>query len=112
MAIGPLARIIAQVVTVILPVAFKSFKDAYKQIASQHRVINEQTLFSKNMNLKRDMNFDEAKKILSLEEPISNEMIMEKYEKYFKANSPESGGSKYLQDKISAAKEVIMKTKK
>jgi import inner membrane translocase subunit TIM16 len=62
--------------------------------------------------MKKPMTFEEAKKILSLEEPLNDQNINEKFDKLFNTNSVENGGSFYIQSKIYNAKEFLLSNKK
>jgi mitochondrial import inner membrane translocase subunit TIM16 len=107
--VAPLLRLIFQAGKVVLPVILLSFKDAYKQAALRSAATN--AMMGK-MGVKsgpKPMTKEEAILILGLneEKQPTKEFIMEKYNRLFKANDPEKGGSFYIQSKVYRAKEFL-----
>jgi homoserine dehydrogenase len=105
MALGPFARIFAQVVVVAGGAVGRAFMNAYKeaaqrgaQQASQHSSISQL--------ISRKMNAEEAMKILELENQktkLSAEIIQERFKLVNSANI----SSPYLQSKINNAKIIL-----
>jgi len=116
MAMGPLARVVAQVVVAGIAVLSRAIPAAYAQAlqnakksgvdaASKGGPGSGSGMFARNLMLR-----DEAMLVLNVtEEQISSDpaIVQKQYEKYFGANAVEKGGSFYLQSKIFRAKEQL-----
>eukprot|EP01080_Neovahlkampfia_damariscottae_P006920 gene6920-11083_t len=107
--VAPFIRILYQLGKVVVPVIFLSFRDAYKQAALRSAAAN--SMMGK-MGVKsgpKPMTKEEAILILGLneEKQPTKEFILEKYNRLFKVNDPEKGGSFYIQSKVYRAKEFL-----
>jgi mitochondrial import inner membrane translocase subunit TIM16 len=126
MAIGPLARILAQIVVPVVAVLARALPAAYAQALHNARrsgaaaaAENAPNTILKTTNR---ISTSEALSVLNLSGEIDNnagtvlskERIEQQYEKYMKANAPvpvggiTSGGSFYLQSKIYRAREQLL----
>ncbi|KAL0476468.1 hypothetical protein AKO1_006117 [Acrasis kona] len=107
---GPIIKAAIRIGLVAGPILIKSFRTAYDQAAmgSATRMATEKL----NVNRVAPMTKEEAIRILGVEEEIDNEefdydLTIQNFERMFKNNAPENGGSFYLQSKIYRAKECL-----
>mmetsp|Transcript_814 Transcript_814/g.1507 ORF Transcript_814/g.1507 Transcript_814/m.1507 type:complete len:141 (+) Transcript_814:104-526(+) len=110
MAIGPFARIIAQVVVPLLATLARAIPAAYGQALQNARKagMNPNTVDAASSILRKTLSKEEALQILNLSESdASLEAIQKQYEKYMAANDVSKGGSFYLQSKVYRAKEML-----
>jgi import inner membrane translocase subunit TIM16 len=118
MAIGPLGRIIAQIIVPAIAIMAKTLPAAYAAALENARksgTANEGSNAgdaSRNMGAsflgKARMSKDEALMVLNLTESDATvEAVNRQYERYFESNKVENGGSFYLQSKIYRAKELL-----
>mmetsp|Transcript_15571 Transcript_15571/g.20282 ORF Transcript_15571/g.20282 Transcript_15571/m.20282 type:complete len:138 (-) Transcript_15571:393-806(-) len=112
MAIGPFARIIAQVIVPLVAVMAKALPAAYAQALQNARKagMSPNTVDAASNILSKTIAKEEALQILNLKEAAASvEAIQQQYEKYMAANDVSKGGSFYLQSKVYRAKEMLDK---
>lgn len=117
LAIGPLARLIAQLVVPAIAIIAKTLPAAYAaalQNAKKSGVADGATdAASKGASFlgRARMSKDEALQVLNLTEndirSDNVESVQKQYDRYFEANSVENGGSFYIQSKVYRAKELL-----
>mmetsp|Transcript_5607 Transcript_5607/g.9553 ORF Transcript_5607/g.9553 Transcript_5607/m.9553 type:complete len:142 (+) Transcript_5607:146-571(+) len=114
MALGPLARILAQGVVAGIAVLARSLPAAYAAALQNARksgadkAAGEAALKGASFLGKARMPKDEALMVLNVtEHEATAEAIQTQYERYFEANKVDNGGSFYLQSKIYRAKELL-----
>ncbi|KAL7565091.1 hypothetical protein ACA910_005099 [Epithemia clementina (nom. ined.)] len=110
MAIGPFARIIAQVVVPLVAVLARALPAAYQQALHNARKagMDANTAAAASSILRRTISKQEALQILNISEAeASMEAVQKQYEKYMAANDVSKGGSFYLQSKVYRAKEML-----
>lgn len=116
LAIGPLARLIAQLIVPAIAIIAKTLPAAYAaalQNAKKSGVADGATdAASKGASFlgRVRMSKDEALQVLNLtENDISDdvESVQRQYDRYFEANSVDKGGSFYIQSKVYRAKELL-----
>ena len=114
MALGPLGRIIAQVVVPAIAILARALPAAYAAALQNARksgadkAAEEAARKGASFLGKSRMAKDEALMVLNLtEKEASAEAIQKQYERYFEANKVEKGGSFYLQSKVYRAKELL-----
>ena len=54
------------------------------------------------------MDVMQARAILQVARGADKDEIVQKFQKYFKANDPDAGGSFYLQSKVATARDVLL----
>jgi mitochondrial import inner membrane translocase subunit TIM16 len=118
MAVGPLARLLAQVIVPVIAVLARALPAAYAQALQNARkngtAAAAATADSSSL-LRKTMARSEALQILNLTETEATaEAIQRQYEKYMAANEvkPGTGGSFYLQSKVYRANELLSDFKK
>ena len=109
---APFINIIVRLAAVVTPILIKSFADAYKQAAKNGPKMDFGKKLGVKANTKPPMTFEEATRILGIENAKSKEEIEypkvhETFEKLFSVNDPKKGGSFYVQSKIYRARECI-----
>jgi len=105
MAIGPLVRIFAQAAILGISIIARALPAAYAQALSKAR---KDGVKATSDVLKNGLRKSEALEILQLTETTATpEAIAKQYDRYFKANAVEKGGSFYIQSKIYRAKELL-----
>jgi import inner membrane translocase subunit TIM16 len=118
LAIGPFARLIAQLIVPAIAIIAKTLPAAYAaalQNARKSGVAAEggataEAAMNKGASFlgRARMSKDEALQVLNLNEHDCNvESVQRQYERYFEANSVERGGSFYIQSKVYRAKELL-----
>jgi mitochondrial import inner membrane translocase subunit TIM16 len=117
MAVGPLARLLAQVIVPVIAVVARALPAAYAQ-ALQHarRTGASSAAATTNPFAASKMSLPEAKQILNLTDDVINIELMERqYQKYMAANAVQkipgssmNTGSFYLQSKIYRAREALL----
>ncbi|KAL7561924.1 hypothetical protein ACA910_022484 [Epithemia clementina (nom. ined.)] len=110
MAIGPFARIIAQVVVPLVAVLARALPAAYQQALHNARKagMDANTAAAASSILRRTISKQEALQILNISEAeASMEAVQKQYEKYMASNDVSKGGSFYLQSKVYRAKEML-----
>jgi len=108
MAIGPFARILAQVVVPVIAVLARALPAAYAQALNNAKKSGTTAETVQNA-LRKTMSRQEALQILNLsEQEASAEAVQRQYEKYMKQNEVRNGtGSFYLQSKVYRANEAL-----
>uniref|UniRef100_A0A7S3DV35 Mitochondrial import inner membrane translocase subunit TIM16 n=1 Tax=Entomoneis paludosa TaxID=265537 RepID=A0A7S3DV35_9STRA len=112
MALGPFARVVAQVIVPLVAVMAKALPAAYQQALQNARKsgMNPNTVDAASSILRRTLDKQEAMQILNLSEAeATSEAIQRQYEKYMASNDVSKGGSFYLQSKVYRAKEMLDK---
>mmetsp|Transcript_39643 Transcript_39643/g.58227 ORF Transcript_39643/g.58227 Transcript_39643/m.58227 type:complete len:120 (-) Transcript_39643:175-534(-) len=105
MALGPLARVLAQAAILGVSILTRALPAAYAQ-AIQNAKKNGGAAAAQA--LRKTMERDEALNIMNLTEgEATPEAIQKQYDRYFAANAVEKGGSFYLQSKVVRAKELL-----
>jgi mitochondrial import inner membrane translocase subunit TIM16 len=112
MAVGPIARLLAQVIVPVIAIVARALPAAYAQ-ALQNAKKNgtaAATAASESSLLRKAISRSEALQILNLtESEATAEAVQRQYEKYMAANAvkPGTGGSFYLQSKVYRANELL-----
>lgn len=106
-----MAKFIAQIILAGTQVIGKAFARAIKQEfeASQEaarRFNNTKSRSERIANTKLGLSLEEAQQILNVKD-LDKKQIDEHFERLFKANDKEHGGSFYLQSKVVRAKERL-----
>lgn len=114
MALGPIARILAQGVVAGIAVLARALPAAYAAALQNARksgadkAAEEAARKGASFLSKARMSKDEALMVLNLSEGEATvEAVQKQYERYFEANKVEKGGSFYLQSKVYRAKELL-----
>eukprot|EP00930_Biecheleria_cincta_P080489 TRINITY_DN68779_c0_g1_i1.p1 TRINITY_DN68779_c0_g1~~TRINITY_DN68779_c0_g1_i1.p1 ORF type:complete len:137 (+),score=34.76 TRINITY_DN68779_c0_g1_i1:28-411(+) len=108
MALGPFARVIAQVAMVAGGAVGRAVMEAYKEAAAGRGA----AAAAAQKMARRRMSLDEARKVLDAEgSSVTAATIEERYKILHALNAPseDSPGSPYLQARISAARSVLLK---
>lgn len=106
-----MAKFIAQIIIAGTQIVGKAFARAIKQEfeASQEaarRLGNTKSTSERIANTKLGLSLEEAKQILNVKD-LDKKQIDEQFERLFKANDKDHGGSFYLQSKVVRAKERL-----
>ncbi|ODV91056.1 hypothetical protein CANCADRAFT_2773 [Tortispora caseinolytica NRRL Y-17796] len=97
-------RLIARVVITGSQVFGKAVVEAFKQASKVGAGASQPTSTSAT-----GLSIDEAMKILNIEKPsLNKDNIEQKYSHLFEVNSKEKGGSPYVQNKVSLARERLL----
>eukprot|EP00927_Polykrikos_kofoidii_P013615 TRINITY_DN15918_c0_g1_i1.p1 TRINITY_DN15918_c0_g1~~TRINITY_DN15918_c0_g1_i1.p1 ORF type:complete len:123 (-),score=27.92 TRINITY_DN15918_c0_g1_i1:195-563(-) len=106
MALGPFARILAQVAIVAGGAIGRAALSAYKEAAAGRGGAGAAA-----RAVRRQMSSDEARKVLNFEADACEKTIQERFELLHKLNeqTEHSPGSPYLQARIVAARTVLLK---
>jgi mitochondrial import inner membrane translocase subunit TIM16 len=132
--VGPVARLLAQIIVPVIAVVAKAIPEAYAQALANARKTGVKAAASEassssssssnnggdnssssfnplaSMQTKNRIGKEEAMAILNIA-PVDVEKdpqkILQQYEKYMNANQISNGGSFYLQSKIFRAKEML-----
>eukprot|EP00339_Tiarina_fusa_P028514 CAMPEP_0117026302 /NCGR_PEP_ID=MMETSP0472-20121206/19352_1 /TAXON_ID=693140 ORGANISM="Tiarina fusus, Strain LIS" /NCGR_SAMPLE_ID=MMETSP0472 /ASSEMBLY_ACC=CAM_ASM_000603 /LENGTH=129 /DNA_ID=CAMNT_0004733275 /DNA_START=95 /DNA_END=484 /DNA_ORIENTATION=+ len=108
MAIGPFARILAQVVVPVVAVLARALPSAYAQALQNARKAGVDATEAAAPVFGKRISRSEALQILNLaEKEATPEAIQKQFERYFAANDVSKGGSFYLQSKIYRANELL-----
>jgi import inner membrane translocase subunit TIM16 len=119
MAIGPLGRIIAQIIVPAIAIMAKTLPAAYAAALENARksgvgseaaggAAGDAARKGASFLGKARMSKDEALMVLNLTEAdASVDAVKRQYERYFEANGVENGGSFYIQSKVYRAKELL-----
>lgn len=107
MAIGPFARVLAQVVVPIIAVVARALPAAYAQALNNAR--RNGTAATATALRRNALSTTEAADILNVKhETMTAQEIDAQYEKYMAANAvTKEGGSFYLQSKVYRARELL-----
>mmetsp|Transcript_4304 Transcript_4304/g.10265 ORF Transcript_4304/g.10265 Transcript_4304/m.10265 type:complete len:154 (+) Transcript_4304:57-518(+) len=113
MALGPLARVAAQLVVAGIAVMAKALPSAYQQALNNAKKGGGAAAAGAAKDgggfmARRLMARDEALQVMNLTEAeCTAEAVHKQYKKYFAANDASKGGSFYLQSKVHRAKEQL-----
>ncbi|KAL8271313.1 hypothetical protein Esti_004752 [Eimeria stiedai] len=114
MALGPLGRIVAQVVVVAGSAVGRAMVRAYKD-AAQRGVASGGASPAQPLSLRPRMTPDEARKILGFEAGAgdkipSREEIISRFDRLYQINAPAGNfaGSPYLQKKVIIARTILL----
>jgi import inner membrane translocase subunit TIM16 len=110
MAVGPLARLLAQLGVMGFSIASKAFMTAYAQAVQTAKQGGGAANVAKTVARRNKMQGSQARQILNLDahdELVDLKLVDAQFERYFAANDPDKGGSFYLQSKIFRAKESL-----
>jgi len=109
MAVGPLARIIAQLVVPVVAVLARALPAAYAQALQNARKAGVDAAEASAPVFGKRITRSEALQVLNLTEAEATPQAVQKqYERYFAANEVNKGGSFYLQSKVYRAHELLM----
>eukprot|EP00536_Pseudo-nitzschia_multiseries_P006010 jgi/Psemu1/192121/e_gw1.123.73.1 len=115
MAIGPFARILAQVIVPVVAVLARAIPAAYGQALSNARKAGVDAQEAAAPVFGKTISRSEALMVLNLTEEqvqADPEVVRQQFEKYFEANDVSKGGSFYLQSKIYRAHELLAEFQK
>jgi mitochondrial import inner membrane translocase subunit TIM16 len=110
MAVGPIARLLAQVIVPVIAIVARSLPAAYAQALQNAKKNGTAAAASESSLLRKVISRSEALQILNLTESEATvEAVQRQYEKYMAANAvkPGTGGSFYLQSKVYRANELL-----
>ncbi|KAG7338942.1 Pam16 protein translocase-associated protein import motor subunit [Nitzschia inconspicua] len=111
MAIGPIARLLAQLVVPVVAVLARALPAAYAQALQNARKAGVDAAEASAPVFGKRISRSEALQVLNLteEEIAANpEAIQKQFQRYFEANDVSKGGSFYLQSKVYRAHELLM----
>ncbi|KAL8446013.1 hypothetical protein Emag_004865 [Eimeria magna] len=114
MALGPLGRIVAQVVVVAGSAVGRAIVRAYKD-AAQRGAVSGGASRAQPLSLRPRMSPDEARKILGFDagpgdKIPSKEEIISRFDRLYQINAPAGNfaGSPYLQKKVTIARTILL----
>eukprot|EP00934_Nitzschia_sp_Nitz4_P006818 Nitzschia sp. Nitz4//scaffold34_size148208//79245//79744//NITZ4_002982-RA/size148208-augustus-gene-0.59-mRNA-1//1//CDS//3329548801//6808//frame0 len=107
--LGPLARIVVQLVVPVVAVLAKAIPAAYGQALQNARKAGVDAAEASAPVFGKKISRSEALQVLNITEAEAADpkVIQQQFDKYFAANDPSKGGSFYLQSKIYRAKELL-----
>mmetsp|Transcript_12669 Transcript_12669/g.12463 ORF Transcript_12669/g.12463 Transcript_12669/m.12463 type:complete len:152 (+) Transcript_12669:360-815(+) len=130
MAIGPVARILAQIIVPVVAVLARAIPAAYGQALNNakkagvdaseaavpvfgKRISRSEALQVLNITLNKksrgqQQQQQQGEQTTTAEETLDPILIKKQYERYFEANDVKNGGSFYLQSKIFRANELLL----
>mmetsp|Transcript_2287 Transcript_2287/g.2515 ORF Transcript_2287/g.2515 Transcript_2287/m.2515 type:complete len:148 (-) Transcript_2287:92-535(-) len=127
MAIGPVARILAQIIVPVVAVLARAIPAAYGQALNNakkagvdaseaavpvfgKRISRSEALQVLNITLNKKGRGQQQQQgeQTTAEETLDPILIKKQYERYFEANDVKNGGSFYLQSKIFRANELLL----
>lgn len=114
MALGPLGRILAQVIVVAGSALGRAVVQAYKDAAQRGATMNAPSR-SQPLSLRPRMSSDEARKILGFDAgagcktPTKDEILL-RYNRLYQINAPSGNfaGSPYLQKRVAVARSILL----
>lgn len=110
MALGPVAKVVAQAVLMGVSVLARAIPAAYGAALQNAKKggVDAAKATSEGILSRKKMSLEEALMVMNLEKSqVTAESVQKQYDKYFAANEVEKGGSFYLQSKIYRAKEQL-----
>lgn len=110
MALGPVAKVIAQAVVMGISVLARAIPAAYGAALQNAKRggVDAAKASSEGILSRKKMSLDEALMVLNLDKSqVTADSVQKQYDKYFNSNAVEKGGSFYLQSKIYRAKEQL-----
>eukprot|EP00531_Pseudo-nitzschia_arenysensis_P019763 CAMPEP_0116131982 /NCGR_PEP_ID=MMETSP0329-20121206/9303_1 /TAXON_ID=697910 /ORGANISM="Pseudo-nitzschia arenysensis, Strain B593" /LENGTH=131 /DNA_ID=CAMNT_0003626463 /DNA_START=254 /DNA_END=652 /DNA_ORIENTATION=+ len=111
MAVGPFARILAQVVVPIVAVMARAIPAAYGQALNNARKAGVDATEAAAPVFGKRITRSEALQVLNITEQeikADPKIVQKQFERYFAANDVKKNGSFYLQSKIYRAHELLM----
>jgi len=111
MAVGPFARILAQVVVPIVAVLARAIPAAYGQALNNARKAGVDATEAAAPVFGKRITRSEALQVLNITEQevkADPKIVQKQFERYFAANDVKKNGSFYLQSKIYRAHELLM----
>jgi len=113
---GVLARLVAQTVVFVAGVATKAFVAALAKAqaggaaagGAAGRASSAAAASAGGAAASGRMALDQARLVLNLEKSFTRDEVQAQFDKYFKANDPDAGGSFYVQSKVVAARETLV----
>lgn len=99
---GILYRAVAQTVMFTVNVVSKAFMQAYSKAQAGGGQAAKAAVSGSRMPI------DQARQILNLEKAFTREELVTQFDKYYKANDPDNGGSFYIQSKVFQARETLV----
>jgi|Transcript_3143 import inner membrane translocase subunit TIM16 len=111
MAIGPFARILAQVVVPVVAVLARAIPAAYGQALNNARKAGVDATEAAAPVFGKRITRSEALQVLNITEQeikADPKIVQNQFERYFAANDVKKQGSFYLQSKIYRAHELLM----
>ncbi|KAL3934871.1 MAG: hypothetical protein SGBAC_009497 [Bacillariaceae sp.] len=108
MAIGPFARVLAQLVVPVVAVLARAIPAAWGQAVKNAQKSGVAAEAASAPVFGKKISRSEALSVLNLtEEEATPEAIQKQFDRYFKANDVSKGGSFYLQSKVYVANELL-----
>lgn len=111
MAIGPFARILAQVLVPVVAVLARAIPAAYGQALNNARKAGVDATEAAAPVFGKRISRSEALQVLNITEQeikADPKIVQKQFERYFEANDVGKQGSFYLQSKIYRAHELLM----
>ena len=112
MALGPLARVMAQFVVVAGGAVGRAVLNAYKEAAARGAANSTSSSSALSQAISRRMSIEEAGKILDIETKSATvEKVIHKADHLQKVNqplAPDFSGSPYIQRKVDNAKTILL----
>eukprot|EP01083_Nonionella_stella_P006344 18418_1 len=110
MALGPIARVLAQAAVMGIGIMARAIPAAYGAALNNARKggVDAAKANSEGIFGKKKIAVDEAMLVLNLVKgDVNPKAVQKQFDRYFAANAVEKGGSFYLQSKIYRAKEQL-----
>lgn len=111
MAIGPFARILAQIVVPVVAVLARAIPAAYGQALNNAKKAGVDATEAAAPVFGKQISRSEALMVLNITEKeitADPKIVQKQFERYFEANNVSKQGSFYLQSKIYRAHELLM----
>jgi len=111
MAVGPFARILAQVIVPVVAVLARAIPAAYGQALNNARKAGVDATEAAAPVFGKRISRSEALMVLNITEQelkADPQIVQKQFERYFEANDVSKQGSFYLQSKIYRAHELLM----
>lgn len=115
MAVGPFARILAQIVVPVVAVLARAIPAAYGQALNNARKAGVDATEAAAPVFGKRISRSEALMVLNITEKevkADPKIVQKQFERYFEANDVKKNGSFYLQSKIYRAHELLMEFQK
>lgn len=110
MAIGPFARLLAQIVVPVVAVLARAIPAAYGQALNNARKAGVDATEAAAPVFGKHIPRMEALQVLNITEKeikADPTIVQKQFERYFEANNPKKQGSFYLQSKVYRAHELL-----
>lgn len=111
MAVGPFARILAQVIVPVVAVLARAIPAAYGQALNNARKAGVDATEAAAPVFGKRITRSEALQVLNITEQeikADPKIVQKQFERYFEANDVNKNGSFYLQSKIYRAHELLI----